>query len=193
MMICNSPYGIFRQRKFSDIFNSEEVFIDDYKNLGIPPTIKDDSAKVLFYLLYARYGNSTIANTDENQFKYKVFSYIFMYGPNWEKELEIQKELRELSIDEITKGSKVIYNHAFNPGTGAENQSGEGTNTEIELSYINEQNTNTYKKSMLEGYSQLLGLLKRDVTRDFISKFKDLFLYIVEPQEPLLYKTEEEN
>ena len=41
----------------------------------------DANATTLYYLLYARYGNSHIVNTDENQFTYKLFSTIFMYGP----------------------------------------------------------------------------------------------------------------
>lgn len=188
----NSIYGTFRTRKFTDIYPDFETFKNDYNLNKISSSInviKEDSLSAIYYLLYARFGNSTIANNDENQFKYKVYSNIFMYGPAWEKEITIQNELRALSVDDIVKGSKVIYNHAFNPGTGAENMINEGTNTEIELKYINEQNTNTYKKSKLEGYSQLLALLKRDVTRDFIDKFKNLFIVVVEPNKPLYYTT----
>ena len=40
-----------------------------------------DNVSLLYYLLYARYGNNPIANTDINQFKYKIYSVVFQYGP----------------------------------------------------------------------------------------------------------------
>ena len=76
-MICNnSVYGNFRTRKFSDIYDKVEKFLDGYENSGIPKVLSDENLTTLFYLLYARYGNSNIASSDENQFKYKVYSTI---------------------------------------------------------------------------------------------------------------------
>lgn len=65
----------------TEIWDNAADFVADYKTAGIPATITDANATTLFYLLYARYGNSPIANYDEEQFKYKVFSVIFQYGP----------------------------------------------------------------------------------------------------------------
>ena len=66
---------------FTDIWDEASEFITDYTTVGIPATISQANATTLYYLLYARYGNTPIANYDENQFKYKVFSIIFQYGP----------------------------------------------------------------------------------------------------------------
>ena len=85
---------------------------------------------------------------------------------------------------EGTPASKVIYNHAYHDGTEP------STDTLEELPAINEQNTNNYLKNKLEGYANLTALLDTDVTQDFISKFKNLFLVIVEPELPLWYITE---
>ena len=131
--------------------------------------------------MYGRYGNSSIASSDENQFKYKLYSVIFMYGPAWQKRLDIQGKLINLQEDEILKGSSAIYNTAQNPGTAP--------NVE-ELAYINQQNTTKYKKSKLEGYSILYELIKTDVTKEFLDKFERLFIKVVEPQTPLWYITE---
>ena len=106
-------FGNFRTKKFSDIYSNVNDFLDDYANIGIPNIITTTNATTLYYLLYARYGNSTIANFDENQFKYKLFSTIWQYGPNWEKELSIQTNLRGLTEDEIREGSRAIYNKAL--------------------------------------------------------------------------------
>ena len=114
----NSPlYGNYRNRKFTDIWESADDFINDYTNNGIGVTISTETATTLFYLLYARYGNSTRASSDETQFKYKVFTLIFMYGPTWEKRLEIQEAVRNLNIEDIQAGSTAIHNHAYNPST----------------------------------------------------------------------------
>ena len=185
MMWNNSLYGNFRQRKFTDIYEQVDTFISDYNDCGIPVTISDDSIKTLFYLLYARYGNSTIASSDENQFKYKLFSIIFSYGPTWEKRLEVQKALREMSLDELRDSSKAIYNHAFNPSTApATDDSGEHI-----MDHINDQNVTLHKRSKTDAYALLIGLLETDVTSDFLNKFKKLFLTIVEPELPLWYIT----
>lgn len=181
----NSLYGRSdRTRTFADIFGSLDIFIEAYKNNGIKSTISDENVSTLYYLLYGQYGNSHIANSDENQFKYKLFSIIFMYGPSWEKRLEIQENLRKLSNDELLLGAKQIYNHSFNPSSAPSTSSLE------ELETINEQNTSNYKRSKLDAYALLWDLLKSDVTNAFISKFKDLFKVIVEPELPLWYETE---
>lgn len=186
MIPCDSYYGSYRTRTFADIYGSAEMFAEEYNNSKIPAKFTNASTILtLYYLLYGRYGNSNIAFTDENQFKYAMMSTIFMYGPTWERRLEVQDTVRALSEEELTKGGKAIYNHAYNPGTAP------STSTLEELLAINDQNTTNYKKSKLEGYSTLLALLETDVTEEFISKFKKLFITVVAPDYPLLYETEE--
>ena len=170
---------------FTDVYNNVDGFMQDYYNIGIPKLIKnDDTVKTIFYLLYARYGNSTIAFTDVEQFKYNVFTTIFMYGPTWEEKLELQNKIRNLSDEEITIGGKAIYNSAQNPSN---------SNPGIEeLDYINSQNVTRYKKSKLEGIALKWELLKNDVTNEFLTKFKSLFRTILSPDRPVLYETYEE-
>ena len=179
----SSLYGNFRARTFADIYTELKTFKKDYADNGIPGTLSDTNLTTLYYLLYARYGNSCIASSDETQFKYKLFSTIFMYGPAWQKRLDIQKKLMELSDDEIVKRATAIYNSALNPSQAP------STQTLEELNYINSQNTTKYKKSKLEAYAVLEELIKTDVTEAFIGKFKKLFITVVEPEEPLWYQT----
>lgn len=175
--------------KFTDVWDNAADFATEYKGSGLHVTnssISDDSAATLYYLLYAKYANNPIANFDINQFKYKVFSIIFEYGPTWEKRLAVQKALRDLTIDDIRLGSKAIYNQAMNPSTEP------STSTLEEITYINQQNTTNYKKGPLDGYAMLLNLLNTDVTKEFIDKFKVCFKVFVAPERPLLYVTEDE-
>ena len=183
-MICDSVYGNYRTRKFADIWPSADAFIQDYQASAIPQKLKVADATTLYYLLYARYGNSSIANSDENQFKYKIFSTIYIGGATWAKKQEIQDKLREMTEDDILAGTKALYNHAFNPQTAPT------TDTVDELEYINEQNTTKYKKSKLDGYALLWAILNDGVTETFLREFRYHFLVVVEPQLPLWYITD---
>ena len=72
---------------FSQVWDKYSKFKTDYDASPFTGIITNNNLEILYYLLYAKYGNSPIANFDETQFKYKLFSLIFQYGPNWEKEL----------------------------------------------------------------------------------------------------------
>lgn len=180
----------YSTKTFADVWPALDGFMGDYKgspfgSLG-PMTLSDDNAKTLYYLLYARYGNSPIANLDENQFKFKVWSTIFQYGPVWQKKLALQSSLLELTDDELRAGSIMIYNHAFNPGTEP------GTATTDELNYVNDQNTSRSKRSKLDAYTALWDILVTDVTESFLRHFQKLFKQFVRQESPVLYTEEEE-
>ena len=185
----------YNTKIFTDVWGKVSDFSSDYKSsglydyeVGVSPhnSLTDANITLLYYMLYARYGNSPIANLDENQFKYKVFSIIFQYGPTWQKELDLQDKLRGLSEDQILQGAKTIYNRAYgDAGTPS-------TASLTELEYINEQNTSNYKKNKLGAYAELLSLLKTNVSDVFLDRFRKLFKKFVAPEFPVLYVTEEE-
>lgn len=173
---------------FTDIYDNYEDYLADWKDCGLykDGLIDDDSVKTIFFLLYAKQGNSPIANYDENQFKYRMWSIIFQYGPTWEKRLQIQEKVRELNLEngDLFIGTKSIYNHSFNPSTAP------STGTLDELDTINDQNTTGYKKGKLEAYSQLWDMLATDVTKVFIDRFDNLFLKVVAPQRTAIFVTD---
>lgn len=177
-------YPNYSTSLFTDIWDNVEDFIDDYDESPIPNTISEENVTTLFWLLYAKYGNSPIANMDTFQWKQKVFSLIFMYGPNWVKELDIQNTLRGLTDEQIKAGSFMIYNHAYNPETAP------STGSATELTYINEQNTNRYSKGAVDAYTNLMLILKKDVTNTFLQKFQPLFKQFVYPEHAIVYESE---
>ena len=113
-------YGNQRNETFDDIFPSLDDFRSEYTKCKLPLTqyfgdVSSEQVSTLYYLLYGKYGNSTIAADDETRFKYSLFSVIFQYGPTWVEQLKLQKEIRNLTLQELQTGGKAIYNTALNP------------------------------------------------------------------------------
>lgn len=181
--------GVYFTKTFSEVWETADAFITDF---NASPVFKQDAetpidqntAKTLYYLLYARYGNHPIASMDEYRFKQSLFTIIYAYAPTWAKRYEIQKNLRALSTEELTQGSRAIYNTANNP------QQQPSTATLEELPYINSQNTTNYKRDKLSAYNELEMLLATDVTESFLSKFQHLFIQGAIPFGPIYYETE---
>lgn len=164
-------------KTFNEIWNNYTTFSTDFSASPFTGIITEPNLEILYYLLYAKFGNSFITNLDENQWKFKVFSTIWKYGPAWEKKVEIQANLKELDInsEDFLKGAKAIYNKALNPETNPATASLE------ELTYINEQSTANYKKSKMDALTQLWNLIETDVTESFLERFAPLFKKIWNP------------
>lgn len=196
MIPYDVAYGNMRNYTFADMYPTIDAFMNGkkdtfgeyisigYKTAAIPQKISDESATTLYYLLYGQYGNSTIVGIDNNQWCYKLWSIVYMYGGTWEKRIAIQDEVRALTIDDAVKGGTSINNQSLNPSEAPVNDS------EDILKTINTQIVNRFNKSKVEGYQYLMDLLETDVTKAFLDKFKVLFLKIVAPEEPLYYETE---
>lgn len=159
--------------RFKDIYENFSSFDAAMATSGIPLKISNTSLSTLYYLLYARYGLSHIATTDTAQFAYQVASTIFMYGPTWEKRLEIQETIRGWSEEELLNGATTINNLAVNPGTAP------ATTAFEVLSTTNQQTATRHKKSKLDGYGYLMSLLETDVTEDFLFQFNKYFMSFV--------------
>lgn len=180
-------YGNYRTRTFAQIFPSAQDFIAAYQASGFSIDAIHgwgDAMPELYYCLYAQYGNSHIANSDENQFKYRVYSLIYQYGPNWAKKREVQAKIRDLTEDQLRESAQAIYNHSMNPSTAP------STTTTEELQTINDQNVTKHKRSRTDAYALLLDLLEDNFTQQFVNRFKPLFLTVVVPESPLWYVTE---
>ena len=226
----NSAYmkPMYDTNLFCEIWDSSDSFLADYNNTGaeftnqVPTTISQENALMTYLLLFSRYGNNPIANYDVTQFKNKIFTIIWQYGPAWEKRLKMQEDIRGLTLQDITPGTKTdwtsdasqsqtnsgsdttINNHAYNPSTAPSTQS---TN---ELDYIDQQNvakgsdTRTISgtdskttgqvvtRSKMDAYAQLWELVATDVTNDYIAKFKKCFKQFIAPERNMIYVTEED-
>lgn len=124
----------------TEVWSQASEFLTDYQNAGIPTTISNQNATTLYYLLYARYGNTPIANYDENQWKYKMFSIIFQYGPTWEKRLSIQDTLRGLQISDLVDNGSF---HELFSHSASETSSKTGSDNNTRTLNTTEKNTGT--------------------------------------------------
>ena len=163
----------FINTTFGTVYPDSTSFETDYAALPTAmKVVKSASIPVIYYLLAGRYFNNQITNKTEELFKNRLFSIIFMYGPTWEKRLDIQSAIRALDLTAIKKGTQAIYNTAVNPGGTP------STGDLTELEYINQQNTTNYNKSDLDAYGQLWNMLETDVTKEFLDKFNNLFIKV---------------
>lgn len=178
-----TSYGDQPNFLFTDVWDSYEAFSADVAKLPFPLEMEEEYLSLAFYLLYAEYGNNTIAPFDVNRFKFKLFGIMKSFGPTWQKKNQLQKQIRELSAEEIAQGAKHIYNSALNPGTDPTTASLE------ELNYINAQNTTNIKRSKIEALTTQYGYLEDRLNAEFIDRFRSLFIKVLTGRSPL-YVTE---
>ena len=188
-------YIRYSTQTFCDVYPSLADFSADYAAMtnnfypvsGTPFADPDGEVEgVIYYLLYARYGNNPIANNDVNQWKFKLWATIFAYGPTWEKKQAIQGVLRGLTEDDLLTGANGIFNHSFNPSTAPT------TDTMDELTTINEQSVNKTKRAKMDAYSTLWDILRANPTDDFLVKFRPCFKVFVGDQHPIIYMEEDD-
>jgi len=191
-MLCdnNTIYGLPSNTTFADVWGDAATFVSEYKASGLynaDNKITDTNATVLYYLLYARFGNNSIASRDTNRFKYAVFANIFQYGPAWEKKLDLQKKVRALTDAELQTGSRTVQNHAYNPGTAP------AVSAVEDLTAINEQSSMNYVKSKIEAYGMQWEMISNDVTNAFVMRFEKLFIIVAAPVYQIAFPVEEED
>lgn len=178
---------IYNTEILTDVWENSTSFVNDFKVCPFYSgnVYNDTELMLLYYLLYARYGNSAIAGFDINQWKYRMYYTINAYMPTYLKKKEIQNNLRELGLAKIMDGGKTINNHAFSPTDPI------STDSDVILTYINDQVVGNVKLSELEGYVKKYNVLDDSITDEFLDKFSELFIKITYPQFPLLYEEQD--
>lgn len=134
--------------KFTDIYSNVDDFLSDYNGVGIPALLQTNNVTTLYYLLYGRYGNNPIANYDITQFKYKLFSIIWQYGPTWEKRLNIQAILRNFTEADLKAGAIRVLE-----GEGDITSTNTGTTTNVKTGNIADSHTGTIGDSGSDTYN----------------------------------------
>lgn len=180
-------FGTFNTKIFSDIYPDKESFVTSWQACPLfTNDVSPENIEILYYELMARYANSHIAYYDIFQFKLQMWSKIRNKGPIWQRDMEIQHKLRNLTENELKEVRRFVTSEAANPGqggiTGTENE----PDDEI-LNYINSQVRNKETMSPIDALKNLMGSLY-DVTSSFIDDFKKLFIMVAMPNGPLIYE-----
>lgn len=182
-MWFDTMYGVDRTRAFAEIFPNATEFITNFANSGLPArNLTNEDFVIIYFLLVSEFANNPIRSNSEDRFKLQISSLLYQHAPVWKKETELQDLILALTEEEMTQGSKAIYNHALNPSTAPSTSSLE------ELTYIDQQNTTQYAKAKSEAYTQIGAMLDGEVSRRFIDKFRDLFKIDAYPDNQLVYK-----
>lgn len=184
-------YTSYRTRTFAEIFPNVTTLGEFYEETGLPnrllagPGFEAYTLSTIYTLLISRYASCPIKSSDENRFKIELCTLIMQYAPVWQKEMNMQDKILQLTDDELRIGSKAIYNAARNPGTAPSTTSLE------ELTYIDSQNTTQHAKGKGESFAALSAYIDDTVTERFLSRFAKLFVVVLYPDEPLLYTEEQ--
>lgn len=177
----------YGNQRFIDIFPNYDTFKSMIDESFVKGLITDGNYYILYNLLLGRYGTAEInSKSGSNYWLCRFYNIIYEYAPEYFKRREIQDNVRKLSVNELTQGTKAIYNTAQNP------DSKPSTNSLEELTYISNQSTTNYKYSKVDGYVRLMELMKTDNTSSFLNKFQKLFMQVLTPYQPLLYNYESE-
>ena len=181
---------MYNTKTFNDIYSNASDFLTDYTNyetsISNVNKIANEFVTITWTLLTAKYGNTPMANMSEDMFKIKLFSIMFQYAPTWCKRLEMQKEIRQLSIADLQGTQKFISNMASNPQTTP------STADLTEIDFIDRQQTSNQLSGKALAYSRLAELLETDVSEFYVGCFHKLFKKVLVPDADYIYVTEDE-
>ena len=187
-----SVYGDYRTRTFGQIFPDLTTFQNFFTNCPIPSRLLTGTeyAKyditVIYGLLVSEYFGSHIAHSSEDWFKLRVMQTIFEYAPTWQREMVLQDKLMKATDAELRSGAYSLHNHAMHPSTAP------STGTDDELTYIDDQNVNKWKKDFVKSFVEGSAGLDDSSTRRFINHFKKLFIKFIVPTGNTIYEEDEE-
>ena len=174
---------------FDEIYPDYESFAADYEEIGLNdiPFKTADFLRTIYYLLWGVYANSEIMNLSRDMFRIRLFTKIMTYGPEFERQLGIQKQLIALSDDALQISSKTIYNTARNPSKKPPTTN-ENDEEKVEiLQFIDSQSTTNHQRSKLDAWAYLNSLLDNSLTEKFIKRFDELFVVSLQGNSGLYY------
>lgn len=187
-----SIYGNYRTRTFGQIFPDLTTFKNFFTGCPIPNRLltgtpyANYTIDAIYALLVSEFFGAHIAHSSEDWFKLRVMQIIFEYGPTWQREMVLQDKLMNATDADLRAGAYSLHNHALHPSTSP------STGTDEELTYIDDQNVNKWKKDYVRSFTDGSAALDDSATRRFINHFKKLFIKFIVPDGNIYYEEEEE-
>ena len=164
---------LYNTMLFSQVWDDATKFKADYTSYETAieniNKIADKYVVLTWQLLASKFAATPIRSDSVDQFKLSVFGIMASEAPTWVRRLELQKNIRDLTEDDLMTGETSIANRAENPDEAPT------TTTMDELTYINVQTTNKQKRSKVQAYALLDSLLQNDLTETYVRRFNSLF------------------
>ena len=180
---------LYSTKLFNEIWDNSTDFKTDYANyeseISDLNKVADKYVILTWQLLASKFANTPIRSDSVDQFKLSVFGIMASEAPTWARRLELQKSIRDLTEADLLAGETTIANRAENPDEAPTTQ------TMDELTYINTQTTSKQKRSKIQAYAMLDGLLQDDLCETYVHRFNSLFKRIFVPA-TYIYITEDE-
>lgn len=178
-------YSDYYNARFADIYPDFQAFKTAQGESKIPLKISQANFQTLYYLMRARWLDSHIKASSIGGFTRRVALTIFQHGPQWQKKLALQDELRNIDLQTARVGDTFINNHAYNPSTQP------STATLTQLPTIDDQVAHKKLKGSVQAIRDLWLMLEEDPTQQFLNKFQPLFISIAASQFAPTYDTTE--
>lgn len=165
---------------FSD-FASFKTAITDYTN----QVIEDDFLNKIYLKICIKYAVSNIRFTIKEMFIYQFCSIFDDEFSKFKRRYDINQNLKNITIDNIKILSETISNTADNPNYTPDTP-------DKALDYITQQNAVFQKINDLDAYARQLESLMTEGFEEFLNKFKELFVALVD-NSPIFYEDNEDN
>lgn len=134
--------------------------------------------------LLAHYYNWHFIYMDDLGIKLNVMHIVHDYYPNTKERLKLAQDIRDLSIEEFSKSGIMIQSSGANPKIA--------TQMSELIDLVDSQNANFQLKSKEQALKAKFLSLYDDIMKDFIDRFKPLFVKLYSGVNSYLYLNQKE-
>lgn len=184
-MIVKLDFAKSNTPTLGQCYPTYEDFKDSFDTLQLNyiPFKNESFLRHIYIVLMGEYMTSPIKSYSPEQFEIKLMTIVADRGPEYERLLDIQKDLLSMSPEDLSLAQEAIYNTALNPAKSL-------TKDDEIIRTVNQQNTTRQKRGKLNAYAALTELMDSNITKRFLKYFDHLFKTVLTGTE-VLYFTEE--
>lgn len=160
---------------FKDLIPDFETFNDLWESYMIEPMyLSVNEMERLYRILYNNYCNCSVAYDTPGAFYRMFFLELYNCGEDYIIKMNMIRELRQLSIDELVKEYETISNVANN-----DNEMIPSDNPLYHIvPYITTQSTSASKSNKANAIVKALSAYRDNKVKYFVDRFKYLFITI---------------
>lgn len=167
---------------FKDVFADYQNFVDWYNSTPFNSYVP---SKIAFGLIWYEYADSHLAFSLED-FKNHFAIDLYTYAKEFDKTSEKIDKMMELTEDDISFDSTVIFNTADIPEVPS--------STDIErVDFVSAQQKTLNKKGKLQISREMLSTQRAYTVKGFLKRFKHLFVSVCSPAYTFSYCSDKDS